>query len=701
MDDTKPKLKPFIFHGVEFTSKTGTSQVGDCPFCDKQKSFHVNEDTGQWVCSSSPDRCGRQGNIITFLEQYMDHVHENTPPHRWAELSEWRGTIPPVIFKRERIGYDERTDSWLIPSRTAEGRVTDLRTLRWKTKRRKIMATAGCSTGLFGAELIAKSSDVIYVCEGEWDAIALRWLLRKADAVGIVVAVPGARIFKDEWVALFKGRNIVFCYDADADGDTYAMKAAKKIGKKAGRIEFINWPEELPPGFDVRDFIVQFLINEEMDAAKVLENFHSLLSTRHRRDVDAVATASTPEKRVRPKSNPSFEETLNVYRKHLRMTEDLEQALLVLFSIVFSNQACDDEPLWLFLVGPPGSGKTELLQSMMTVPDVLFQSSVGPRQLVSGWKTKNEDDDPSLIPRMIDHVTIFKDWTEMLGLHPQALQEVVDIFRGAYDGHVHKEFGHGVIRDYHGRFTILAGVTNAIHGHSTATMGERFLKYQLEGMNMESMFHTLSAALRSVGKGKVKNDALQAAALAFLDRDVPRLEVDDMIDKEMEQRINALAAIVGIMRHIVERGRDGEVKFKQAAEVGTRLTKQLAKLAMNAAYVLGKPIVDDEVFLVVQRVAFDTAIGFNIDLVQAAFELGGVELFEKNLHDQTGIPSSTVHRHVEDLCLLKVMVPGKKLVPLSGGSPKSTYKLSLKMRLLWKATGIEETNLKSAIAARK
>lgn len=619
-------------------------------------------------------------------------------------------------FKDVGFGYCDYSDSWVIPVRTERGTVQDLRTLRWKTKLKKIISTAGCKAGLLGLDILAKASPKktgkVFVTEGEWDYVALKWILKRSGRLNdVVVAVPGCRIFKVDWERFFKGHHVVFLYDNDNDGEISSYKAGHRLTSTARKVEWINWPDSLAEKYDIRDMVVELAIKNKLDPPSVLSKIEALVKPVHKRHEELKGTTRTSDDPARdeddkpvhkrPKSNPTFEQTLQVFRKWLRMTPDLEDALLALFAVVFSNQV-EGDPLWLFLVGPPGSGKSELLCSMMRLAetgDVFFQSSVSAKQLVSGWKDTKGTKDPSMIPRMMNKTTVFKDWTEMLAGNQQTLEETYSLLRGAYDGHVFKPFGNGVTREYHGRFSLLAGVTNIIHGHSTVALGERFMKFQLSPMTMQSTKSLLEAALRGVAHEETKNKALQEATLAFMDRDVPKLSITKMLPKEYWTRIIALAEIVSILRHQVTRDFHQDVQFHQSPEVGTRLVKQLGKLAMGVAFTLGKAKVDDKAFRIVERVAFDTAIGFNLDIVQAAMDLGGDNFSVSELALQSSLPESTVRRRMEDMILTKIMLRDQK-VAQDRGAPKWTYKLSKRIRTLWKEAKVQDSHINSAIAGR-
>jgi DNA primase len=82
----------------------------------------------------------------------------------------------------------------------------------------------GSQAGLFNVECLKAASYgvIIYICEGEWDAMAL-----EAQGYEYVVGVPGAFTFMKEWLHLFKDRHVVILYDADQTGAIAVQSSCK------------------------------------------------------------------------------------------------------------------------------------------------------------------------------------------------------------------------------------------------------------------------------------------------------------------------------------------------------------------------------------------------------------------------------------------------------------------------------------------
>ena len=713
-DDFPDVVKPYRFHGAfEKSGPYLTSYqdlIGTCPFCGKQKAFAVNMKTGQFVCHSKPSICGRSGNVSSFLQQFAEEAHKGMNGLMWKRLVSKRNGIPAAAFKPHGVGYDPTLKRYLVPVNSKKGTIQDLRVMNQSGKK---MGTAGRPAGFWNLDKVANFKDpeeaVLFIDEGEWDGMPLEWLLKKAkvDFRFCVGACPGARTVKEEWVPHWvKFGKVIVLGDNDEDGDAMAAKVwARMTGAGfKGELHYLNWPDTLPDGYDVSDHIAVGLQNE-YPPRKIWRQLNRLIEATHRRmpfkgqeDVD-VAAGGAREKVERPKHNPTFEETLKEFGKVLRMSRHHTMALQYCYSIYLATQ-WDDDPLWGYLVGAPGTGKSVLLCSLDGCPESMFYSSMQSKALVSGFKF---DPDPSLIPEMIGRCSIFKDWTELLNGDQFALKETYGTLRGWFDGYVKRKFGNGVEREYWGRGNMLAGVTNAIHGMSDSILGERFLKFQLPRPSLRERRKLVMAAMMNTGQEKEQLERLQKASYAFVNRDMPKADPAKMVPVEYRVRIRALADLVAILRAKVEYtgfGFDKELSHRPEEELPTRLGKSLMKLAMANSVVLGKKKVDREVFRLVERVAFNTAHGFHLDILQAMMGLGGKGIVVADLAEASRMPPATMQKRITDLEVLGVI---NRATFRSGiqGRPAGKYTVAPSVRKLWEEANVEEDHIEEMAEARR
>ena len=618
LKDLPQNIKPFACHGIEVEKPNNSGNwVADCPYCEKERKFFITEETGQWDCKS----CGKSGNIITFLTDLSKRLKKNTTPKLFRKLSLDRGTtrigdttyihkLPVSIIRDFNIGYNIDTAEWCIPCITSRRTVKDLR--HWHDG--QMMATAGIKLQLGGEDRIIKSKKV-WICEGEWDAIWLQALLKDLNIKDGICWVPGASVFKDNWVKLFKDKDVICVMDADQAGDTGQERVYKKIKGVTKKLSFVNWPDQVQEGFDLRDFIIYgYAVEDEPE--DIIENLEGLIESRPRRvDEDEEDEVNLKHKTIDDDIDPiTFEELKEVFSKHISMDEDMIAALRVTMAVAMSNDI-EGDPLWIYLVGPPGCGKTLLLSSMQTSARCKMVSTITPHALISGWRGADEKD-PSLIPQLKGKTFIAKDFTEILDMPPFVQDEIFGTLRGAFDGTVEKFFGNGVHRSYTDcHFSMIAGVTHAINGSSKASLGERFLKFQMKEHSDHRNDEIVHAAISGVGKEKLVEHELQEAAKAFMANTTSIDELAPVPDWVIK-RLTALVQLIAILRAQVERNNySDEIKYRPTPEAGTRLAKQLIKLGHMLAIIENKKVITEEIYSLMERVAYNTANEFHLNII--------------------------------------------------------------------------------------
>ncbi len=678
------KLKPFEDHGVDFITQivdvNGKQLISNCCFCGGAKTFFANEKNTKWICNN----CRAEGSLTSFLELVAKRAHEAVDENQWKRLSSVRG-IPVTALKKAGFGFNGT--HWLLAILSPEGGVRDIR--RWSEKEPHLMSTSGCSLHLYNAENVARAK-VVWICEGEWDAIILNWVFhvsKKTDHVA--VGVPGAATFKDDWAELMYDKDVIVAYDADKSGDGGSLKAANKILNFTQDVRFLNWPVNAIDGWDIRDQ-VRLLWKQGKKSPEVLSYLEKLLFAKHRNERLKVEI-STPEKKI---IVPKFNEVLKAYQANIQMTKQMEDVVRIMFATVFAVEQPGD-PIWMFIVGPSGAGKTMLISSLRGSSKVYYLSTLTPKALVSGWKS---GPDPSLIPQFNGKCVVLKDFTEVLSSPQFAKDECYAVLRGAFDGNVLRHYGNGVVRKYEVHFPMVACVTHAIHKEHQATLGDRFLQFQLlKGTDFSAKEEVIRAARNALNESQAtemeKENKLMDLAGRFLSQKLPAGKMPKFPD-EMVYRISALARLISALRAKTERDRfSDELLYRPSREVGTRLAKQLVKLGMNLAFIEGKSAVDASVYRLLERVALDTAIGFHVDLMQAIMQAGG-EADRETLTLRTGIPGYTVLRRLIDLKDLQVLdkLP-TNLQKTHIGRSRDRYRVSDWVRELWAEAGIK-TNLR-------
>ena len=639
----------------------GNQAVGDCPFCGKEGKFYANKENKLWDCKV----CGASGNFEDFLGRAAEGYAQNCTEERLAALAKGRG-LPVSAFRFWKIGWNG--DRYAFPVQNSKGRTVDIRMYRLGGK---LMSTPEAQTGLFNlADLLDpnKLREPVYICEGEWDCVAWNWLLARLGVAGLAVGTPGASTFKNTWNQLFQDRDVVVLYDNDAAGERGELKVLERLTGTAKSVRFLHWTSSFPDGYDVRDLVKSVAVHQK-NPKKAWESVRILLRDRPRLSpsdsagqlpqrvpgaMERAGTSAGGGDAVPQGLEPiTRTELLRAYKKWLHLAN--EAPLIVMYGALMANML-DGDPVWLFLVAPPGGSKSELLMSLALGRGIHCMSSLTPHTLVSG-ATWGGGQDPSLLPQLNGKVLIIKDFTTILTMHYTVRDEIFGTLRDIYDGSYEKPFGNGVRRKYNSKFGIIAGVTPIIETFNVMhqSLGERFLKFRISG-NWDSISEEekILRALTNIGKEDAMRRELQVAGARWLAHCRPPEKLPT-ISGEYLRRLVHLAKFASRLRGVVDRNKfTDEVLYKPSSEVGTRIAKQLAKLGTGICMFLEKEEFDEDVYALVRRVALDTVPDRVEDIVRSLHLAGqrGGKAGEVAL--ATRLPASTVGRVLQDMGLLKL-----------------------------------------------
>tara|TARA_R100001163_G_C5068474_1_gene208871 strand:+ start:13490 stop:15532 length:2043 start_codon:yes stop_codon:yes gene_type:complete len=667
------KVALFTSHGLELEDKGGTQVIGDCPFCAKEGKFYVSKARGQYHCKT----CGEKGNGYNFLTKIAEQCREDTTEKQYKEFGKERG-ISQYVLKREKIAYDKFTDRWLIPiwTPTSEN-VVNLMTYDKSLTKGKTRSTTGCARHLYRANKIGDTGP-IYVCEGEWDALALLSLMDKAGiTTASVVGVGGAETFKKDWVQYFKDRHVILLYDNDASGQDGKIKVIDTLRDTAKTLQSIHWPVNTPDKYDVRD-----LINEYGTSKKTWKRLQEMI-------LDDAGKSSKPKVK-----RTSFNSLLKDFKSKLHFNKDMEEALLMTISTVASNMIIGD-PLWIYLVGPPGCGKSMILQSFQNAEACVFRSKLTATAFVSGMK-QEDGSDPSLLSQLDGNTLLIKDFTAIKSMPIVVQENLYGILRDAYDGSVLVEYGNGVKRNYPKvHFSIVAGITDVVHGDNRAALGERFLKVEMIPSDKE---YNQDAQIRASLKNLVANvkaeHGLKDCVEAFIYHLTEKYNEDNLPDVPdwVIDRVVSLCQIVGKLRSSVLRERNEDVSYRPRPEIGTRLANQLVKLGRSCAYVKGKDAIDEEIYKLMEKVAFSTAHGWHSEIYREMIHNPYGITVEK-LAEALQISISSVQRRLVDLQELKIVV-SEKIKKGKAGRPTNLWKVTDDMRQHWENASVSLKRIK-------
>ena len=658
-------IQTFKALGVNFEKQSTdqTQSIADCIFCGKGLHFFVNNKTDAWDCKV----CGKKGGINDFLKEFYKDILSTTSYQKLLKLAKYRN-LPLSLLQNYKIAFDD--DKYYLPIYNNNDKIIGLRYYEIGKKTKSVIGT---KVGIYNLPNFLNEKNIpVYITEGEFDCLTLNWLLEKAEQYAIAISICGVGQFKGEYVNYFLNNpKIRICFDKDDAGDKAALDIKEKLKGFCKQIELINWSDEFPNKYDVSDFVTAYGIGPN----KPLECF-----SRFKKFFEKKVTESK-ESKIYPDKKLFLKDIIAEYSKTLQLSKNYIDAIKVTLATILSIKIAGTDPLWLFLVGPPGYGKTAILSPFSGSTDhAYFQSSLSAKSLVSGFN----HDDASLIPKLDGKCLILKDYTEILGKSPQDKEVIFSILRGAFDGTVERDFGNGIIKRYVSRFSILAGVTNQIKANTQGALGERFLHYSMVDGNIDhnkqqdkALFHALF--------GESDRDELKQILNTFLsqERDFSKETLLNLIPNWFLEKLKPLARIVAHLRTPVIRHERGikyrDPIYKPEPSSGNREAIQLQRLAIALAVLEEKKQIDNSIYNIIKKIAWDSISGYSREILSTLVGIEPQHLTRSQIYRTTNISKNTLYIYLEDLEMLNLV---------ERGPPKSnnvvTYRTKKHINFMWK-----------------
>lgn len=362
-----------------------------------------------------------------------------------------------------------------------------------------------------------------------------------------------------------------------------------------------------------------------------------------------------------------------IINKWLHMADTAVIDTIFAFAI---SQRLPGDPLWLFLIAPPGGCKTEILRAVegteyYHLSDLTSKTFVSGLMLGKGGDRRKIDD---LLPQLDGKVLIFKDFTTVLEKNKDERREIIAQLREIYDGSFAKKFGTLDEKvEYKSTFGIIAGVTPIIDKHwkIMQQLGERFLKYRWD----EDEDKTTRRAEANEGKEKQMREEIKSAVMGYLSN----LEINnpELSPKFVEPLIKVSKFLALCRTPITISGGHNDFYFEYipTPERPTRLVKQLKKFSKAVACVRGRSIVEDADILTAIKLALSTCPQDRLDTLRAIGQnqntLHGCTTYQ--IAKDVKIPRTSIHNICQQLELLGLIEMTTQTTSRATGSETANY----------------------------
>lgn len=273
------------------------------------KKFKAEYGDGADLPASSPPRrstSSKEESDPDYSQLAEAYKKFPTLPVAWvSRLSELRGWKKETIHGlgiRLQTHYRDKTTGKLkelsagferiaLPVYDKDDQLVNIRLYKPDAKENKIISWGkGFGANRLFPSPTIENEELIWLCEGEADTICAM-----SHGLCAVTQTAKRKVWPDDEVETFRGRDVVIAYDADGPGREYARAAASSLTEVAASVRILNWPSymmnddgSLPKkdGQDLTDFFIRH--------KKSVADLHDLLSSAE--DVEASEGGTKAEK---------------------------------------------------------------------------------------------------------------------------------------------------------------------------------------------------------------------------------------------------------------------------------------------------------------------------------------------------------------------------------------------------------------------
>ena len=417
-----------------------------------------------------------------------------------------------------------------------------------------------------------------------------------------------------EGIAL-NGRKIVIAFDSDAFQNAGVHAATERLGRwlehRGAEIAFAY----LPPADDggkqgVDDFLAAGNGKEEL-VARIVREWRPLPSR------------AAPERKMPDVPERTLAEVVQMFEKWLNLPST--DPVVIVLGAAAANLVEGADPVWLLVLAPPSSGKSEILRAVASLPYVHAAATLTEGALLSGVK-RNEYSEGARggLLREIGSfgILLAKDFGSVLSMNRDTRAALLAMLREVYDGAVTRHVGTsgGQTLHWQGKVGLLAGATPAYDQHVAviAAMGDRFLLSRPEASDRdEQSASALGLDFEQVAQMRKELDAVVAGLFhTHLPKPVPLNDAE-------KKRIGALADIVTHARSAVIRdGYKQEIQLVPEPEAPARFAKALAQLKGGIESVGAEP---EQTWRIVSQTAFDSMPTLRLKVIRILYATKGGE----------------------------------------------------------------------------
>jgi hypothetical protein len=328
--------------------------------------------------------------------------------------------------------------------------------------------------------------------------------------------------------------------------------------------------------------------------------------------------------------------------------------VVVVLATAAANRLPGD-PAWLQLVGPPGGGKTEIVQSIGGLPEVRDAAVITEASLLSGVPKKERESGAKggLLRELGAYgILVLKDFGSVLSMHRDQRAQLLAALREIYDGSWTRHVGSsgGMTLNWSGKVGMIAGVTPVLDQHHgvMAALGERFCLYRMTVTDADEQARGSLSHFQS--ETSMRSDLRGAVNALF--EGIDTSTAPDLSEQDKDLLI-ALSTFVARSRSgVIRDGYSREIDMIPESEAPGRLVGVLARM-LTGARLIGAD--SDTAWRITLKAALDSMPAQRLSAIRL-LEHRDSAVDTTSIATALGLPTTTARRTLEDLAAHHVLI---------------------------------------------
>lgn len=344
---------------------------------------------------------------------------------------------------------------------------------------------------------------------------------------------------------------------------------------------------------------------------------------------------------------------VELYRRTMHLPDP--SVVYAVLGAVAANRLPGD-PLWLLVVGPPSSGKTEALDALCELPEYHAVSTFSEAGLLAGSTSRDGNASGGLLRQMGDRgLLVASDFGTLLNEHGSTRGRLFALLREVFDGRLVRRLGTdgGRTFEWKGHAGFVGAVTEAIDAPHVdlGLLGERFVYFRLPPVTPEDDRAACMAVARNAGRQRDIRAQRSAAVRRLFEVLTTPGRLPPMAEDETDRLVTLANLGARCRSSVVRDGYSREVELVPGHERSPRLFGQLRQLQAGLSLVGAPPEVSHGVLV---KAALDGVHPGRRAVMDYLLGAPGVHT-TGSVAGHCGLPHSTTRRHLQDLCAHRVL----------------------------------------------